>query len=387
MKKQSLLGILLLGTIGISIARETTSPVTTSFFVADTVVENNAALAAGSVEIETPTRINNLFESDAANGTAIPRLNPRAASFVSDYVDTYSKSLNGMKSWALPYFNMMDAIFVKHGLPRELKYLAVIESKLKAGAVSWAGAVGPWQFMRGTAVKLGLRVNKNVDERTHYVKSTNAAARYLKDLYAIYGDWLLVIAAYNAGPGTVQKAIAKSGSRNFWDLQYHLPAETRMHVKKFIGTHYVFEGQGGLTTLTKAETTAHYGPYNYTLNRKITPEEQQAASTQQVAGKYQSVIIAKHIAMDVADFNRYNPEFDKVMARSTPYVMKLPSDKMDVFNSSKYAILQESVQLMLTSTAAATIERKIIRGYSSTFMMAAAFNRHSSYSLQDRHTR
>jgi len=352
MKKLSLLGILLLGSIGFSVASENISFVTLPAIITDTVGESNAAVTSGSVEIETPARIDNLFDTDAASGTATPRLNPRAASFVSDYVDTYSKSLNSMKGWALPYFNMMDAIFVKHGLPRELKYLAVIESKLKAGAVSWAGAVGPWQFMRATAIKLGLKVNKSVDERRHYVKSTNAAARYLKDLYAIYGDWLLVIAAYNAGPGTVQKAIAKSGSRNFWDLQYYLPAETRMHVKKFIGTHYVFEGQGGLTTLTKAETTAHYGPYLYTLNRKITPEEQEVATTQQVSGKYQSAIIAKHIAMDITDFNRFNPEFDKVMARSTSYEMKLPANKMESFNASKYAILQESVQLMLTTTAA-----------------------------------
>ncbi|KYP16468.1 lytic transglycosylase domain-containing protein [Flavihumibacter sp. CACIAM 22H1] len=316
------------------------------------------AVSSTSVEMETPTIIRDLFDESSINSNNAPKLNPRAVSFVEDYIDTYGKSLQAMKEWALPYFNMIDGIMVQHGLPRELKYLAIIESKLKSNAVSHAGAVGPWQFMRGTALKLGLKVNKSVDERTNYVKSTHAAAKYLRDLYKIYGDWLLVIAAYNAGPGNVQKAIARSGSRNFWDLQYHLPAETRKHVKKFIGTHYVFEGQGGITTLTKAETNDHYGSSLYAYTRKITKEEEAAAKSQAVAGKYQSVVVAKYIMMDLSEFNRYNPDFDRVMAGSaSPYEMKLPAPKMELFNAHKYSILQESVQLLLTSTAAMN-ERK-----------------------------
>jgi membrane-bound lytic murein transglycosylase D len=325
----------------------------------DTTVEKTSidksiepAISSTAVEMETPTTIRNLFEENTANNHSAPKLNPRAVSFVEDYIEAYGKNLQAMKEWALPYFNMMDAILAQYGLPRELKYLAVIESKLKSNAVSHAGAVGPWQLMRGTAVQLGLKVNKSVDERKNYVKSTHAAAKYLKDLYKIYGDWLLVIAAYNAGPGSVQRAIARSGSRDFWDLQYHLPTETRKHVKKFIGTHYIFEGQGGLTTLTKAETQDHYGHKLYAYTRKITREEEAEAKTQAVAGKYQSVIVAKHIMMDHSDFLRYNPDFDKVMARSSdPYEMKLPAEKMELFNANKYAILQESVQLLLTATA------------------------------------
>ena len=106
--------------------------------------------------------------------------------------------------------------------------------------------------MPATARALGLKVSKRSDERVDYQKSTHAAARHLKDLYNEFGDWLLVIAAYNGGSGNVYSAIRKSGSRNFWNLQYYLPAESRTHVKKFIGTHYIFEGQGGVTTLTKA---------------------------------------------------------------------------------------------------------------------------------------
>jgi membrane-bound lytic murein transglycosylase D len=147
----------------------------------------------------------------------------------------------------------MEPVLEKNGLPGELKYLAVVESDLKLKAHSPAGAVGYWQLMKRTATELGLTVTNKTDERKHLRKSTTAAANYLRNLYTIYDDWLLVIAAYNAGPGTVSKAIKKAGSRNFWRLQAYLPAETRGHVKRYIAVYYFFEGEGGVTTLTKEE--------------------------------------------------------------------------------------------------------------------------------------
>jgi membrane-bound lytic murein transglycosylase D len=161
--------------------------------------------------------------------------------------------LTKVKERSEKHFPMMDSVFNKYNLPVELKYLAVIESELKPSATSNVGAKGPWQFMPETAKLLGLKVTAHYDERVNYRKSTKAAAIYLKDLHREFGDWLLVLAAYNSGPGPVYAAIKKSGSRNFWKLQNYLPAESRDHVKKFIATHYYFEGQGGITTLTKAE--------------------------------------------------------------------------------------------------------------------------------------
>jgi len=297
-----------------------------------------------------------LFETDALaiNANSGPRLNPMAVSFVQDYIARYGKDLSKLKEWGKPFFNMMDGVLVQYSLPRELKYLAVIESRLNPVSVSWAGAVGPWQFMPATARLLGLKVNKNVDERTNYYKSTHAAAKYLTDLYNQFGDWLLVIAAYNGGPANVLKAIRKAGgSRNFWDIQYYLPAESRTHVKKFIATHYIFEGQGGLTTLTRAEANSHYGAKGiYVLNRKLDAGELAAVKEQTISGKYHSVVIAKNIVMDINDFNRYNPEFDKIMASSSnTYELKLPADKMELFNAKKYQILNESIQLLLTNAA------------------------------------
>ena len=206
-----------------------------------------------------------------------------------------------------------------------------------------------------TARLLGLKVTRKRDERTNYIKSTNAAALYLTDLYDQFGDWLLVIAAYNCGPGNVLKAIARSGSRNFWDLQYFLPAESRNHVKKFIGTHYIFEGQGGLTTLTKKETDENYGVNGtYIFNRRISAAEQQEAGSTTISGKYQASVIARNLLMDQADFDRYNPDFNKVMAGpENSYEIKLPPNKMELFTANRYQILNESIQYALSSAVSA----------------------------------
>lgn len=201
-------------------------------------------------------QLSGLPEGEEANIPAI-ELNKNGATFVKDYATKNGRSLDQIKEKSSSIFATMDAIFSKHNLPKELKYLAVIESQLKPTAVSKVGAAGTWQFMPVTARYFKLVVNGKYDERKNLKKSTEAAAKYLNYLHDIYGDWLLVIAAYNAGPGNVNKAIRNSGSRNFWKLQNFLPAETRGHVKKFIATQYYFEGEGSVTTLTKEEVTAY----------------------------------------------------------------------------------------------------------------------------------
>lgn len=180
-------------------------------------------------------------------------LNTQAAQYVDHYIKKEDYTLQKVKQRSDPYFKLIESIFKKYELPVQLKYLAVVESELKRTSVSHMGAAGPWQLMPVTARELGLKITAKNDERTHYYKSTTAAAKYLKRLYTLFDDWLLVIAAYNSGPGTVYKAIKKSGSRNFWQLQHHLPTETRLHVKRFIGVHYFFEEEGSETVLTKNE--------------------------------------------------------------------------------------------------------------------------------------
>ncbi|HEY4156285.1 MAG TPA: lytic transglycosylase domain-containing protein [Puia sp.] len=290
----------------------------------------------------------NLFLA-SVSGSNGARLNPRALSYVQDFILKNKKDLEELKSWGQPYLNLIDHILTQYSLPSELKYLAVIESELKPTAVSWAGAVGPWQLMPATARELGLQVNRRVDERKNYRKSTRAAALYLRDLYSEFGDWLLVIAAYNGGSANVCRAIKKSHSRNFWDLQYYLPAESRNHVKKFIGTQYTFEGQGSVTTLTRKEAADQLsGSSMYVFKRNISKEEAANTKTVTVSGKYFSTVISRHVMMDLDAFNRYNPDFDKIMAsENNSYDLKLPADKMDLFISDKYQILNDSVQQLL----------------------------------------
>ena len=280
----------------------------------------------------------NLFEQ-ADNGLNI-KLNPNAVSFVQDYVKKEGSDLNKMKNWGRPYFDVMDNILTRYGLPIELKYLSVIESELKSYAVSWAGAVGPWQFMPATARFMGLKVSRYTDERTDFHKSTHAAARYLNDLFRIYGDWLLVIAAYNGGPGRVDAAIRKSGSRNFWNLEYYLPKESRNHVKKFIATHYIMEGDGSVTTLTKKEAV------DQILLKENEPSN---LETIPVSGKFNSLIISQHIQMNIIEFNRLNPNFDKLLAANSSYGLRLPADKALLFQANKPQILEGSIKLMLTT--------------------------------------
>ncbi len=200
------------------------------------------------------------------------KLNRKGMLFVSKYIKNSDECLVCVKKRSKIPFYIIDSVFNRYGLPVELKYLAVIESELKPSALSRVGARGPWQLMPGTAQILGLKITRQYDERTNIYKSTRAAAKYLKDLYAQFDDWLLVLAAYNGGPKPVYTAIRKSGSKNFWALQNYLPAESREHVKKFIATHYYFEGRGSETTLTKAENREYLKTLNEFAISQSVPE-------------------------------------------------------------------------------------------------------------------
>lgn len=162
---------------------------------------------------------------------------------VKNYIDVYTKRKRDQMEIMLGltdyYFPIFEEILDQYNMPTELKYLAVVESALNPRAVSRAGATGIWQFMYGTARMYGLTMNSFVDERRDPVRATHAAAMFLKDLYNIYNDWTLAIAAYNCGPGNVNKAIRRAGGkRNYWDIYYFLPRETRGYVPAYIAATY-----------------------------------------------------------------------------------------------------------------------------------------------------
>lgn len=302
----------------------------------------------------------NLFSNSSYNAT-IPystQINPNAETYIQDYMRLHSKHLTNMKGWGQPYFSLIENILVQYGLPKELKYIAVIESNLNPAATSPVGAGGPWQFMPYTAREFGLTVSSYIDDRRDYYKSTHAAAKYLLTLYKQMHDWLLVMAAYNGGPGRVYSAMKKSGSKNFWSLQYYLPEESRIYVKRFIATHYVMEGGAGVTTVG-ANLYNENGTTGIKQANNLTEAELEEVEMLPVSGKFNSLIIAKNLVMDIIAFNHYNPDFDAVLSSSGNYELRLPPDKMQLFVANKYTILNECVQVLLGGASIPQVNKTV----------------------------
>ena len=294
-----------------------------------------------------------LLNSRSADSNEISghfELNPKAIPFVKDFISKQGDDLEKMKTWGMPYFALYEKILSANGLPVELKYLSVIESSLQADDVSYAGAVGPWQLMPDEAKRYGLKVTSHYDERMSFSKSTVAASKLLKELYNQFGDWLLVIAAYNAGVGGVNRAISRSGSKNFWDLQSYLPEQTRNHVKKYIATHYFFEGCGGWTTLTASES-AEMKTAIENSKAKVDSTTLINTETLSINGKFNSVVVANTLLIDIAKFNELNPLFDKILSEGNYYMLTLPTDRMVIFRNKRQEILYQSVQLLLSGAA------------------------------------
>jgi len=277
-------------------------------------------------------------------------LNPKVKSFAGSYIHHEMTDLTRMKTWAKPVFNLMDGILADYGLPTQLKYLAVIESSLKRNMHMSSGATGPWQLMHDEGVRYGLIKNGH-DYRTDYAKSTEAAAKLLTSLHDHYHDWLLTIAAYNAGIGRVDKAIREAGSADFWKVQYYLPTETRNHVKKFISTHYFFEGSGGITTMSAKETKNYKDNLDDNTNDDATGVDEVELTNSndvvRIRGFYNEDAICKVLNMNQAVFEKQNPDFNKTIADGKFYDLHLPEDKVKEFVSKKDAILQQSFNQLL----------------------------------------
>jgi membrane-bound lytic murein transglycosylase D len=259
-------------------------------------------------------------------------LNPRAVGFVKDYLAIHQERLTKMKSWGTPYFIAIENILKRYHLPTSLKYLAVIESDLKTTALSSAGAVGPWQLMPGTARDLGLTVTKMRDDRTDLTKSTHAAARFLSILYEQLGDWLLVVAAYNGGPARLDNIIKRNDKKNFWDIQQDLPAESRNHVKKFIATHYIFEGQGSETT----------GKTSTTDKPVLSSAEISKLDSIKISGRYDASTIAEVLEIKITDFNKWNPNFNEKVSAEF-FQLRIPKEKIPLFHAQQELMLKRSV--------------------------------------------
>ena len=257
---------------------------------------------------------------------------------VSSYIEMYSKRRRDLVSYMLSlgdyYYPLFEEALDRHGLPLELKYLPVIESALNPVAVSRMGATGLWQFMLRTGQQYNLEVNSLVDERRDPYKSTEAAARFLKDLYNIYGDWNLVIAAYNCGPGNVNKAIARSGGkRDYWGIYYRLPRETRGYVPAFIAATYIM---------------------NYNDEHRICPKDSKSGfmhlDTIHVAEQIHFKQISDVLDIPIEDIRRYNPQFkqDIIPGNHKPYALVLPTKHMFAFINQSDKIKEHNKAVYFT---------------------------------------
>lgn len=265
-------------------------------------------------------------------------MHPKAISFVQSYMEKEGAGLRKMKTWAKPYFNLYDQILLANGIPVELKYLSVIESHLSSQVVSWAGAAGPWQIMPEEATRLGLKLLPN-DERMDYQKSTQAAATILRELYQKFGDWLLVVAAYNGGAGRLSKAIEKKKTKDFWALQYELPLETRNHVKKFIATHAIFEGVSMTAPASNQPTLSVSSGVNGNNTKAVVGMERMV-----ISGRFNVKTMASWLKMPLAYLMELNPSMDQQLSAGKSYTLLLPTKEAKLFEAHKNQILQASLQ-------------------------------------------
>ncbi len=221
------------------------------------------------------------------------------------------------------YFPLFEQLLDANGMPLELKYLPVIESALNPNAVSRVGATGLWQFMYYTGRQYKLDINSFVDDRRDPIKSTYAAIGFLNDLYDIYQDWILVIAAYNCGPGNVNKAIRRSGGvRDYWKIYYHLPRETRGYVPAFIAATYVMN---------------YYNEHNFTPTKTTLPV---LCDTILINKQLHLEQVSKVLGLELSDIRALNPQYRRniIPGHNKTYALRLPFEHV-----TRFIDLQDSI--------------------------------------------
>lgn len=279
--------------------------------------------------------------------TVIPMTYTREVkSFIDLFVYKRRALMTRMLANAQIYFPLFEEALDKKGLPLELKYLPIIESAMNPHAVSRAGATGLWQLMFGTGKMLGLEINSFVDERRDPKRSTEAAVNYLKQMYDIYGDWHLVLAAYNSGPGNVNKAIARSGgSRNFWTIMPYLPAETRSYVPIYI-----------------AATYAMFYANDYSLKSAEPKRELYAVDTINVPGKISLAHIAKTIDMPLDELQFLNPSLRAGIIPFTQngFPLNIPVNYFSTFEARRNEILNDPLMAQQDVVMAFATTPKVI---------------------------
>jgi membrane-bound lytic murein transglycosylase D len=278
------------------------------------------------VDYELPTELlkARLQEMDEKSPFHI-EYNQGLENIIKSFLKNRKRSFERLMAVSEYYFPLFEEAFDKQNVPLEIKYLAVVESALNPKAVSRVGATGLWQFMYQTGKQYGLKIDSYVDERSDPLKATEAAAQYMKNMYAIFGDWDLVLASYNSGPGNVAKAIRRSGGQqNYWNIRKNLPKETQGYLPAFLATMYIYE---------------------YHKEHGIKPEKapikQFATDTVMIKRQMSFKQISELIDIPVAQLQILNPSYKLNVVpayNGQTHFLRLPQDKMAVFTSNESKI-------------------------------------------------
>lgn len=319
------------------------------------------SLAGRAQGLPAPT---NVPAAEASAGDQ-PLAGPVRMRYIQKFTERYRREFSAFGAAQRRLMNYIEEELLRHDLPPELKYLVYLESSLQLEALSTAGARGPWQLMPGTAGDLGLRVDDQVDERTDVARSTRAAIRYLKQLYYRYGDWMLVVAAYNAGPGRVNAALSRAGgARDIRRVEAYLPEGTRNYVRRFEAAIRVASkrrippylpddaySRSGFAA-SSASSASSVSPASSAAPASSAPAptaEQRLnagglASVAVDAGYRLDMIAA---ALDIAEkkLRALNRDFDEEMAELGSTRLVLPKDKMTDFKLHAGEILDRCLQV------------------------------------------
>ncbi len=291
---------------------------------------------------------------------------------VRNYMVLYSEKMptkmSNIMSLCQYYMPIFEETFSKYDLPDELKYVAIIESALNPVAVSRAGAKGMWQFMTKTAKSYGLEINSFVDERLDPFKASDAAARYLEDSYRLFGDWNLAISSYNCGPGNVNKAIRRSGSRDFWSVYDYLPRETRGYVPAFVGAMYAIK---------------YSKEYGLAANGVQMPVQ---VDTFEIRKNLHFEQISDLVGISVQELENLNPQYikDVIPGDSKPYILRIPFNYTSAFIANEDSIYTHRASELLnpqTLLSSKPSQRETRSGSSSSSSTRIAYKVRSGDNL------
>lgn len=248
--------------------------------------------------------------------------NPGLENLIKSFLKNRKRSYERLMAISEYYFPMFEEALARKNVPLEIKYLAIVESALNPKAVSRVGATGLWQFMYQTGKQYNLKIDSYVDERSDPLKASEAAAQYMSNMYRIFGDWDLVLASYNSGPGNVAKAIRRSGGQqNYWNIRKNLPKETQGYVPAFLATMYIYEYHKEHGIVPNRALVKHFETDTVKVRREMSFKQ-----------------LSDLLDIPVSQLQMLNPSYKLNVIpayKDAPHSLRLPNDKMAVFTSNE----------------------------------------------------